>query len=134
MAGIKTTPADKWFSLCVRKRAGWNCERCGKGYGGPSQALHSAHFHGRGKHATRHDPRNAASLCMGCHLYLTAHPSEHCGFFLTRLGQYQFDALQERVNDQATARECKRSLKQIASHYKAEFERMAEGEGFDAWV
>ena len=25
-----TTPADKYFSLCVRERAAWKCEYCGK--------------------------------------------------------------------------------------------------------
>ena len=119
---IKITPADKWFSLCVRKRANWTCERCGTGYGGPTQALHCSHFHGRGKYATRHDPRNAAALCFGCHRHMSSNPAEHFDWFLNRLGRYDFEALRERVQDQMIARECKRSLKQIAAHYKQQFE------------
>lgn len=65
MGLIKHTPADIAFSLCVRERAEWRCERCG------SQpvpgGLHCAHIMSRGHWSVRFDPANALSLCYGCH-------------------------------------------------------------------
>ncbi len=134
MSAIKITAADRHFSNCVRKRANWTCERCGKAYGGPSQAIHCAHFHGRGKYATRHDPRNACCLDYGCHMYLTAHPYEHAEFFKARLGEYGVAALWERARDMTIARQIKRELKEVAAHYKAEFERMETGGTFEGYI
>lgn len=132
MGAIKITPADKWFSLCVRKRARFQCQRCN---GTPEPGgLHCSHFHGRGKWATRFDPRNGTALCMGCHLYFTAHPYEHAHWQAERLGTYHSRALLERSQDTTIAKQCKRSAKEIAKHYKAEFERMGEGEEFTAWL
>lgn len=36
---------------------------------------------------------NAFSLCMGCHLYFTAHPVLHHEFAVQKLGQVRFDEL-----------------------------------------
>ena len=134
MSAIKITAADRYFSLCVRKRAGWACERCGTGYGGPSSGLHCSHYHGRGKHATRHDPRNCASLCFGCHRHLGSQPYEHAEFFKARLGEYGVHALWERAGDMTIARQIKRELKEVAKHYKAEFERMETGGTFEGYM
>ena len=130
---IKITPADKWFSLCVRKRAAWCCERCGTGYGKPCQALHCSHYHGRGKYATRFDPRNATSLCYGCHMRLTAHPMEHHEFFQQALDEYQRAALWERSQDTSYAKGIKRAIKEVAKHYKSEYETMTEGGEFTGY-
>lgn len=131
---IKVTPADKWFSQCVKKRARWACERCSTVYGGPSRALHCSHLHGRGKWSTRFDPRNAASLCYGCHRIMGSQPEQHRAMFLARLGQYQYDALTERLNDLSIGKLVKREQKQVAAHFKATYEQMGEGDSFGGWV
>ena len=134
MSALKITAADRWFSLCIRKRAGWRCQRCNTDYGGPSRALHCSHFHGRGNHAVRHDPRNALSLCYGCHRLLSAHPSLHADLIAQILGPYNAQALEERAQDTAHGRLVKRSLPEIAAHYRAEYERMSPGSPFTPWL
>lgn len=83
----KIDAADKAFSLYIRTRAGWNCERCGKHYEPPTSALHCSHFMGRGKEATRFDPDNANALCYGCHQFFTSHPALHLEWQVMKKGQ-----------------------------------------------
>lgn len=133
MSGIKVTAADKWFSLCVRERVGYVCERCGT-FAPPERhkRLDCSHFHGRGKWSVRFDAENATALCMGCHLHVTANPIEHMAWMQERLGPYGFAALQERAQDIKRGRENRRAARDIAKHYKAELEvmraRRAHGE------
>lgn len=131
---IKITAADKWFSLCIRLRANWCCERCGTSYGGPSQALHCSHLHGRGKYATRFDPRNARSICYGCHQYLGAQPEMHRQWFREHLGPYDYDALTERAQDQVIARQVKREIKAVSAHYREQFRVMTPGQALEGYV
>lgn len=90
---IKIDPADRLFSLYIRHRAGWRCERCQRYYAPPTAALHCSHFRGRGKENTRFDPDNASAHCYGCHQYLTSHPQEHMAWKLAQIGQNKLDEL-----------------------------------------
>lgn len=98
MPKIKIDPADKAFSLFVRTKAGWKCERCLTQYKPPTSALHCSHFFGRGKESVRFELINATALCMGCHLYFTAHPVEHYDWQVKRLGQKAVDKLRLASN------------------------------------
>ena len=89
----RTDPADKAFSLYVRTKASWNCEKCGKHYEPPTSSLHCSHFIGRGKENTRFDLDNACALCFHCHQYFTSHPAEHLDWQTERLGQQKVDEL-----------------------------------------
>lgn len=101
MAGIKRTSADRWFSLYVRAKNDWTCQRCGKVFreyieGGDNRHLRGldcAHLHGRGAKMTRFEPTNCASLCYGCHSHLDSRPEEKREFFLERIGQEEYDRL-----------------------------------------
>lgn len=122
MGAIKITPADSWFSKCVRERAGNRCERCG---GSPAPGgLHCSHFHGRGKWSVRFEPMNGTSLCMGCHLYLTANPNEHADFQQEIWGGINMQALRELANDTTRGRVAKREAKAIAAHYREQHREM----------
>ena len=122
MGAIKITPADKYFSVCVRERAENRCERCG---GSPERGgLHCSHFHGRGKWSVRFAPENATALCMGCHLYFGSHPVEHTEWQREKLGDYWFEALREKANDLTAGRVMKREQKHIAAHYRKEHQLM----------
>lgn len=90
---IRIDEADKYFSLYIRTRDRWICQRCLTQYKPPTNALHCSHFAGRGKEATRFDPRNATALCYGCHQYFTSHPQEHYLWQVERMGQKEVDAL-----------------------------------------
>ena len=122
---LKVTAADKWFSLCVRERVNYTCERCGT-FAPPDlrKRLDCSHFHGRGKWSVRFDPENCFALCMGCHLYVTANPIEHTEWVRQRLGPYRFDALRERANDTRLGRLHKREQTGVAKHFKAELENL----------
>jgi hypothetical protein len=101
MPKIKIDTADKLFSQWVRLRDG-KCLRCGSkvefnGKGEPV-SHQASHFQGRGKENTRFDPDNVCTLCMGCHMYFTAHPAEHYQWQVQRLGQDKVDQLVLKSN------------------------------------
>lgn len=107
MAGIKITPADRWFSLYVRARDNWTCQRCGSQFdpyveGADNRhlkGLHCAHANTRGKHGTRVEPDNACAMCYGCHSYLDANPEEKIEFFKERLGEDRYWELKRQSNE-----------------------------------
>jgi hypothetical protein len=125
---LKITSADRYFSLCIRERAKFVCERCHT-FAPPelSKRLDCSHFHGRGKWSVRFDPENCTALCMGCHLYMTAHPIEHVAFIQEKLGPYRFQALAERAANTTLGRQAKREVKEIAKHFKAQLENVRAG-------
>ena len=118
---MKTTAADRWFSLAVRQRAEWKCERCQKWHG-PGRGLDCAHIIGRGKWATRHDPRNAIALCRGCHAYFTAQPNEFAEWLENRLGEVVLSELREMARDANLAKRAHHEEKEMATFYKNEYE------------
>lgn len=95
---MKIDPADKWFSLWIRNRDNWTCQRCFAKHEPPTSALHCSHFFGRRKESTRYEPLNCVALCMGCHLYFTSHPAEHYEWQVKRLGQDVIDKLTLQAN------------------------------------
>lgn len=95
---IKISKADRLFSIFIRDRAGWSCERCFRKFEPPTQILQCSHFYGRIGKSTRWDPDNAAALCVGCHQYFSSHPVEHREFFLKKLGVIAYDALVVRAH------------------------------------
>lgn len=142
MSAVKIRPADKWFSLCIRERADWHCERCGsKCPDDKRMGLHNSHFHGRSKWSTRFDPDNCRALCYGCHSYCGANPDIHRAEILAHLGDGLYQILQERSEDSSLGRMAKRSEPDISKHYRYEYRLMLEcrlaGEAgrieFEAW-
>lgn len=91
----KTTirQSDKLFSFYIRTRDNWTCQRCGKQYTPPTNALHCSHFQGRRKENTRFNPLNADALCYGCHQYFTSQPAEHYLWQVQKKGQDVVDAI-----------------------------------------
>lgn len=129
MAAIKRDAADIWFSLCVRARANWTCEHCGKGFPGPDQGLHCAHIYGRRNNSTRWSMDNAVSLCAYHHRYFTEHPVEFTRWLEDHLGQGHLDLLLEKRN--GLLRATKDLRKEISAHYRAQFQAYeASGEPY----
>lgn len=118
---MKTTSADRYFSLAVRQRAGWKCERCGKEHA-PGPGLDCAHFFGRGKWATRFDPKNAQALDRGCHQYFTAHPLEFVEWFEKRTGKLGLRSLKRCSQDVVLAKRARKEIREIAAFYKVQHE------------
>lgn len=127
MGKIKLNATDTVFSQCIRERAGWTCERCGKQYTPPTQALHCSHFHSRGKWGTRFDPDNAEALCYGCHSHMGGNPVLHTERIREKLGPHLFDALRERAQSTELGRMAKRQEKEIRKHYRRQLEAVRQG-------
>ncbi len=122
MGLIKITAADKWFSMCVRERSGWSCDRCGVKYQAPTQALHCAHWFSRGNWSVRFDPSNALAMDMGCHLYTGRERDEHRKLMLRYFTENELDRVEFDKNRPANG--IKRRIAEIAKFYKAQYERM----------
>ena len=90
---IKRDKADAVFSLYIRTRDNWTCQRCKKQDPEKSGGLHASHFMGRGKENTRFNELNVDALDYGCHMYFTAHPAEHYLWQVERKGQGVVDDL-----------------------------------------
>lgn len=102
MSGIKITKADRKFSLMIRERDEWTCQRCGKTYVPPTKALHAMHNHSRAckrcttKRPTPHvcarlDPSNALAGCYGCHMWIDSHPADKERLFRFHFGDEEYD-------------------------------------------
>ena len=129
---IKIISADKWFSWCVRERAHWTCERCGKEYTPPTTALHCSHFIGRGNWSTRFEQLNGFAHCYGCHLVFEGDPYLFNEWTKDQLGADVFDILIEKKEDPMIGKQMRHEVKEIAKHYLGELNRMkklrAQGE------
>ena len=98
MGKAKIFPSDREWSKYIRTRDMWTCQRCSKQYDPPTSALHCSHFWSRGNWSVRFDEDNTEALCYGCHSYLGGNPVEFHKYYLEKLGQERFDALEQRKN------------------------------------
>lgn len=125
MSGIKRDAADKWFSDCVRERADWTCESCGKYYPeGRRNGIECAHIVGRGNKRMRWEPLNAVCLCTSCHMHYTANPLQFTQFVIKQIGELGHDILLEK--SQSFLKVTKDLKKEISAHYRQEFRKMAQ--------
>ena len=99
MGKAKIFPSDREWSKYIRTRDMWTCQRCSKQYDPPTSALHCSHFWSRGNWSVRFDEDNCEALCYGCHSYLGGNPVEFHKYYLEKLGQERFDALEQRKNN-----------------------------------
>ena len=120
LKGVRIDQADRYFSLFVRYRANWTCERCFTRYEVGSQGLHCSHFWGRARESTRFDPENASAHCHGCHAFFTANPELHRAWKLKQIGQRAYDLLMIRAE---TRQKKDRALAAIVCKQLAEQEQ-----------
>jgi len=92
---IRIDPLDALFSLYIRTRDHFTCQRCGV----KSKNVQCAHFIGRRNKNCRFLEINCVSLCYGCHGYFHANPLEFVEWTKKRLGERDFEFLQaqERI-------------------------------------
>lgn len=125
-SGVVRFPADKWFSLCVRHRANYQCESCG------GEASDCCHLFGRRKYATRWHPLNAIALCRTCHNNFGNEPLLWVDFIDQRWPGRRDELL--RIL-RTRGRNTPEIRKAVAKHYNAELRRM-ESDGsreFSNW-
>jgi len=111
---MKIDPADKWFSLYIRMRDNWTCQRCGS-YNPKGQQ--NSHYFGRTRESVRFDEENCDTLCHGCHRYWEKEDREAYRVFkITQLGEIGYQKLTQRANTtQTTDRKTERKM--IQTYY-----------------
>jgi hypothetical protein len=123
---IKVEACDTWFSKCVRKRANWKCEACGN-----TETLQCSHIVGRRVKSVRWDGMNATCLCAACHRKFTEHPLDHVRWLEKHLGRQHLAILQEKRN--TLLKTTKQLRREIAAHYREQFNTMEDGDEFESW-
>jgi 5-methylcytosine-specific restriction endonuclease McrA len=94
---IRIRRADTLFSLYLRKKRGYICEKCARFFAG-GKGLTVSHFHGRRKESVRFDEENCDILCIRCHQYFESHKTEYEAWKSERLGARTFNLLTLRAN------------------------------------
>ena len=131
---IKIRPEDKWFSLYIRARDKWQCQRCYRKYepyieganNSHLKGLHNAHMFGRGAKMTRWDGDNCMALCYGCHSYLDRHPFEKAEFWKEQIGEKRFEELEQKSHKSYYG--WKKDAKEISKVYRNAFRAMMKDE------
>lgn len=126
MVAIKRNIADKWFSDCIRERANWTCEICHTYYPEDRrQGLHCSHFYGRGNWSIRFCVDNAFAHCFSCHNRFGNDPDFNTNdYYISIFGDGMREIIRQKKHDTGLGKIARKSVKQIAKHYKIENERM----------
>ncbi len=98
---IKRDKRDILFSMLVRERAEWACERCTTYFSeGNRSGLECSHFFTRSRKSGRWNPLAAAAHCTGCHKELGSNPIQFHRWILAHLGPKktsQVEALSAKI-------------------------------------
>lgn len=85
--------ADKLWSLCVRTRDDFTCQKCGK----KEKHTQGAHIFSRNHFQTRWDPANGITMCYYCHIMWShREPIEFTQWIMEKLGRSKFRSLEEK--------------------------------------
>lgn len=127
---VKRTPADSWFSKCVRIRTNWDCEYCNQNFEFEKGMLHCSHFISRSYLSTRYHPLNAFSHCHSCHDVLGG--GRWGGGNIAEFTEHYDEIFDSEVREvmrllsKNQFRKHKFHLDDIAKHYRAEYKRMEQ--------
>ncbi len=84
---------DTIFSLKVRARDGFRCQKCGK----VEKHNHCAHIFSRNNLSVRYEMNNAICLCYYCHLmYAHREPVEFVLWVKNKIGEKLFEKLRKQ--------------------------------------
>jgi len=125
---LKKTPADHWFSKCVRERSNWICEYCEIDLSNDKAKLDCSHFVSRGKLSTRYHPLNAMALCKSCHNELGGgrwgggNVAEHCALYDEVFSEGDREVI--RLLSWVQFRKHQMHLKDISAHYRSQHREM----------
>ncbi|SEH06500.1 hypothetical protein [Candidatus Venteria ishoeyi] len=129
---IKIKPADTWFSKCIRQASKWTCERCGSVHEPGSMGLHCSHVFSRRHRTIRWCKENAQALCFSCHQWYGGNPVDSGAWVENEIGEGVIMVLREKMN--LRIRVSKLEEKEIARHYKQQYENLLAGAtDFDSW-
>lgn len=117
---IKLDGVDKLFSLYIRNRDAWTCQKCGTYYPVGAQGLHCSHLFSRRHKSIRWEPLNAVAHCFNCHMWFGGNPIEAYRWIVEYLGEERLAELErmkaQTVRDNETYRqEQKAKLRELLS-------------------
>ena len=122
---MKRDKRDAIFSLLIRERSSWCCERCGEFVvEGERQRLHCSHIVSRKFRRLRWEPINAVSHCAKCHSYLTDRPHEFGLWVDEKLGKIIASRLTEL--SRPIGKYSKPMLEDIYQNLKASYKVMVD--------
>lgn len=126
---IKRSPADEWFSKCIREAANHTCEKCGKVCGTTESPhefgrLDCSHIFSRRHRTIRWDKLNAVAHCFTCHNWFGGNPIEAGKWAENHLGRGGVELLQEKRDSRVKV--SKLEEKEIAKHYREQHKKMLE--------
>lgn len=119
---MKINQADRMFARCIKERACWRCERCGKQYAEGSMGLHCSHNFSRRHRTVRWCKENALALCFSCHQWYGGCPPDSALWLEKKLGVQALEILREKMSQKIKV--SKEEEKEIAAHYRAQLEEM----------
>ena len=131
---MKTSKADKYFSLYIRLRDAdengiGTCITCGlKKH---IKGLHCGHFIGRQHQATRFDEKNGHCQCAGCNTFNEGRKAEYEHYLLSRYGEQYVNLL--KILGQSTCRRSQFDLDAIAKYYKDKATELSKSKGIPLW-
>jgi hypothetical protein len=97
---MKIKVEDTLFSLLVRRRDKYVCQRCKAQYNIDSGAsLQCSHHYGRARRRLRWSPINAVALCAGCHRQWHSHPDESAAWLAEHLGPERHAELRKMARE-----------------------------------
>jgi hypothetical protein len=94
---IKIRRTDSIFSVYLRQKRGWRCEKCG-GFWPQGKGLTVSHYWSRAKESVRFDEENCDILCVACHFYFETHKTEYEAWKKERMGLKPFNLLMVRAH------------------------------------
>jgi hypothetical protein len=95
---MKRDKLDAVFSIYIRTRDNWTCQKCHKVYPEKSKGLHCSHHYSRRYKSIRWEPLNACALCFSCHNWFSSEPIESSEWLLEYLGETKFIQLRAMRN------------------------------------
>lgn len=114
---MKILACDTQFSLAVRARDNYTCQRCGK-----VGRVECSHVYSRRHRTIRWDMMNAKALCNGCHTVWHSNPIDSFIWFESKYGIDHVEILREKMNHKIKVP--KSEEKEIAAHYRAELKKL----------
>ena len=112
------------FSLCVRERSDWTCEKCRTKFEERAQNLHCSHLYSRRYRSIRWHPLGAVAHCFSCHMWFGSNPIEAAEWVRLYLGESKFDELRSLV--QTICKTTQKDRDRIYQRLRHEHERMKQ--------
>ena len=131
---MKTSKADKYFSLYIRLRDAdengiGTCVTCGlKKH---IKGLHCGHFIGRQHQSTRFDEMNGHCQCAGCNTFNEGRKAEYEHYLISRYGEQEVNLL--KLRGQSTCKRNKLDLDYLTVYFKGKAVELSREKGIELW-